>query len=203
MDQQQGWRQIPQPPSSWKPLNEALVATVSLGIVGELGCLLAFGTADPLPFILAGEVALTPLLVVGAMKLAYTTLFLRRELDQVRPAPAVIEAEWIETEPEPSHSPLKNLVVARSSTSHRARRDADMEWIAKRAATVGLGNRQWEGARLPSGQPIDRDGWQTLVRTFEEAGLAEPGAPGRAARLTASEDEILQSFGLARTEERQ
>lgn len=64
----------------------------------------------------------------------------------------------------------------------------DVVYVLTRAASTGLGFRQWQGHRLPSGVEVDRDGWAEILDgliTWEMARASTDAASRRRTELRA------------------
>jgi hypothetical protein len=94
----------------------------------------------------------------------------------------------------PASAPLR--FVATTGVEPKQRKDADLEHIISRAVDVGLGFRQWEGHKLPSGKTVSREAWSDFLASLARANLAETQGNRKPARLLVDETQLRQSFGL-------
>jgi len=180
-------------PSAWKPLQDAALASVALAVAGELGCLLAFGTADVTPFILAGEVAALPFAVVGAARLA--VLIKRARADVARAGfeePTIIEPDYFVEDNDNFH-----LVKVAGLPTPKARKLEDWRWAIDHAYNKGLSSRAWIGQRTPSGVAIDYERWRAMIGELARLGIVEGGGDRKAARLAVPKTAALEAFGFS------
>lgn len=193
---QGGQHRPPPAPSIWQPLLDATLASVSLGVAGELGCLIALGTGDPWVFVVAGEVAMLPFLVVGASRLAVLVKQARADIATAGRGeyePVIIEGDChYEDDDDNFH-----LVKFVAPETRKQRRLGDWRWAIDHAYSAGLSSRKWIGQRTPSGVAIDYERWRRMLGEFVRLGIVEGGGDRRAARLAVPKQTALEAFGFA------
>lgn len=186
-------RPAEQSPSAWRPLQDAAIASVGLAVAGELGALIAAGTGDPMLFVIAGEVALTPFLVVGAARLAVLVRQARADV-----AAAGVEAQPVVVEPDYYVEPDDNfhLVKVGGIPSRKSRNLENWRWAIEYAYDKGLSSRAWIGQRLPDDSVIDYERWRKMLGELARLGIIEGGSDRRAAHLAVPKEAAMQAFGF-------